>query len=67
MARFAVMRFGHCRVGLKLGDELVVGVRLLEREINVEDKQRYHADDRYVIWSGTDFPKLSPVHKFSLV
>jgi hypothetical protein len=38
--RFAMMRLGERGVAFQLLDQLVVGVRLLPRQINIEGQQR---------------------------
>src|SRR4029077_2275784 len=61
----AMMRLGHCRISFKLLDQNVVGVRLLPREIDVEDQQWNQAHNRNVVRRRTNFPELSPIHKVS--
>src|SRR5579864_1370039 len=61
----AMVRLGHRRIGFKLLDENVVGVRLLPREVDVESEQRNQAHNRDVVGGRADFPKLSPVHSLS--
>ena len=57
------MGFRESCVAFQLRDQLIVGVGLLPRQINVEGQQRNQAYDRHVIWSRANLPKLSPVHK----
>ena len=61
----AMVGFGHRGIGFELADKLIVGLRLLPREIDVEDEQRNQAHDGDVVGGRANLPKLSPVHKFS--
>ena len=58
----AVVSLGHGGTGFKLTDQLIVGARLLPRQIAVEEEQRNQAHDGHVIGCRTNLPKLSPVH-----
>src|SRR3954470_2888677 len=60
-----MMCLGESGIAFELGDELIVGVRLLPREINVEHEQWNQAHDGNVIGGRANLPKLSPVHKVS--
>ena len=59
----AMMCFGESGVAFELRNELVIGMRLLPREINVEDEQWNQAHDRNVVGGRAYLPQLSPVHK----
>src|SRR5437763_5238884 len=60
------MCLGESGVAFELRNELVIGMRLLPREINVEDEQWNQAHDRNVVGGRAYLPQLSPVHKVPL-
>src|SRR5216684_7153057 len=61
----AVVCLGEGGVTFELLNELIVGTRLLHRQIYVEAKQWNQAHNRHIVRSRANLPKLSPVHKFS--
>ena len=63
---FAMMRLRKRRIGLKFGDQNIVGMRLLPRQVNVKGKQGNQTNNRHVIRRRTNLPQLSPVHKISV-
>src|SRR3981081_4544480 len=60
-----MMCLGESGIGFRLRDQLIVGPRLLHRQINVEAKQWHQAYDRHIVRSRANLPKLSPVHSLS--
>ena len=64
--RLAMVRLGHRRIGFQFADQIVVGLGLLPRQINVEDEQRNEPHDGHVVGRRTNLPKLSPIHNCSL-
>jgi len=54
----AMMGLCHRRIGFQLADQFIVGLRLLPRQINVENEQRI-SPRWYIVWCRTYLPKVA--------